>query len=54
MVLQFFFYLFFLGGGGVGIYMRIVCQQTILMKYNALFEIFEKIAKFAIVLCCKL
>ena len=29
--------------------MRIVCQQTILMKYHALFGIFEKAAKFAIV-----
>ena len=35
-------------------YMRIVCQQTILMKYHALFVIFEKAAKFAIALCCKL
>ena len=26
--------------------MRIVCQQTILMKYHALFVIFEKTAKF--------
>ena len=26
--------------------MRIVCQQTILMKYHALFIIFEKAAKF--------
>ena len=26
--------------------MRIICQQTILMKYHALFVIFEKIAKF--------
>ena len=34
--------------------MRIVCQQTILMKYHALFVIFENIAKFEIVLCCKL
>ena len=33
--------------------MRIVCQQTILMKY-ALFVIFEKAAKFEIVVCCKL
>ena len=29
--------------------MRIVCQQTILMKYHALFNIFEKAAKFEIV-----
>ena len=29
--------------------MRIVCQQTILMKYRALFVIFEKAAKFEIV-----
>ena len=34
--------------------MRIVCQQTILMKYYALFVIFEKAAKFEIVVCCKL
>ena len=34
--------------------MRIVCQQTILMKYHALFVIFEEAAKFAIVVCCKL
>ena len=26
--------------------MRIVCQQTIRMKYHALFVIFEKAAKF--------
>ena len=26
--------------------MRIVCEQTILMKYHALFVIFEKVAKF--------
>ena len=35
-------------------YMRIVCQQTILMKYHALLVIFEKAAKFEIVVCCKL
>ena len=34
--------------------MRIVCQQTILMEYHALFIIFEKVAKFEIVVCCKL
>ena len=34
--------------------MIIVCQQMILMKYRALFVIFEKAAKFAIVVCCKL
>ena len=34
--------------------MRIVCQQTILMKYYALFVIYEKAAKFEIVVCCKL
>ena len=34
--------------------MRIVCQQTILMKYHTLFVIFEKAAKFYIVVCCKL
>ena len=33
--------------------MRIVCQQTILMKY-ALFVIFEKTAKFEIAVCCKI
>ena len=35
-------------------FMRIVCSQTILMKYHALFVIFEKAAKFEIVACCKL
>ena len=35
-------------------FMRIVCQQTILMKYNAYFINFEKAAKFEIVGCCKL
>ena len=35
-------------------FMRIVCQQTILMKDHALFVIFEKAAKFEIVVCCKL
>ena len=40
--------------------MRIVCQQTILikyhafMKYHALFVIYEKTAQFEIVVCCKL
>ena len=34
--------------------MRIVCQQTILMKYHSLFVIFEKAAKFEIVVCCNL
>ena len=34
--------------------MKIVCQQTILMEYNALFVIFEKAAKFEIVVCCNL
>ena len=34
-------------------YMRIVCQQTILMKYHALFVNFEKGAKFEIVVCFK-
>ena len=28
--------------------MRIVCQQSILMKYHALFVIFEKTAKFQV------
>ena len=32
-------------------YMRIVCQQMILMKYHALFVVFEKAAKFVIVVC---
>ena len=31
--------------------MRIICQQMILMKYHALFVIFEKAAKFEIVVC---
>ena len=35
-------------------FMRIVCQQTILIKYHALFVIFEEAAKFEIVVCCKL
>ena len=35
-------------------FMRIVCQQTILMKYHALFVSFEKASKFEIVVCCKL
>ena len=34
--------------------MRIVCQQTILMKYQSLFVIFEKAAKIEIVVCCNL
>ena len=36
--------------------MRIVCQQIILMKRRALFVFlfFEKAAKIAIVVCCKL
>ena len=34
--------------------MRIVCQQTILMKYHALFVNFEKAEKNEIVVCCKL
>ena len=34
--------------------MRIVCQQTILMKYHALFVIYEKTAKFEIGVLCKL
>ena len=29
-------------------------NQTSLMKYHALFVIFEKAAKFEIVVCCKL
>ena len=32
-------------------FMRIVCQQTILMKYHALFVYFVKTAKFEIVAC---
>ena len=35
-------------------FMRIVCQQTILMKYHALFVISGKATKFEIVVCCKL
>ena len=35
-------------------FMRIVCLQTFLMEYYALFVIFETAAKFEIVLCCKL
>ena len=35
-------------------YMRIVCQQTILIKYHALLVIFEKAAKFEFVDRCKL
>ena len=34
--------------------MRIIYQQMILMKYHALFVIFEIAAKFEIVICCKL
>ena len=34
--------------------MRIVCQQTILIKYHALFVGFEKAAKFEIIVCGKL
>ena len=34
--------------------MRIVYQQTILMKYYALLVIFEKAAKFEIAVCFKL
>ena len=34
--------------------MKIVCWQTILMKYHALFVIFEKAEKFEIDACCKL
>ena len=33
--------------------MGIVCQQTILMKYHALFVVTEKAAKFEIVVCSK-
>ena len=33
-------------------FMRIVCQQTILIKYHNLFVNFEKVAKFEIVVCC--
>ena len=33
---------------------REFCQQTILMKYHALFVIFEKAAKNEIGVCCKL
>ena len=34
--------------------MRIVCQQTILMKYHALFVIYENAAKYEIVVRCNL
>ena len=35
--------------------MRIVCQQTILMKYHDSFVIiFEKAENFEIVVCCEL
>ena len=36
--------------------MRIICQQTILTKYHALFffYFFEKVKKFEIVIYCKL
>ena len=34
--------------------MRIVCEQTILMKYYASFVNFEKEEKFEIVVCSKL
>ena len=33
---------------------EIICQQTILMKYHVLFVIFEKEAKFEIIVCFKL
>ena len=45
---------FFFDKNEVGYFMRIVCQQTILMKYHDLFVIFEKAAKLEIVVCCKL
>ena len=35
-------------------FMRIVCQQTILVEYHDLLIIFEKSAKFEIVVCCKI
>ena len=34
-------------------FMRIVCQQTIIMKYHALFVILEKAARFESAVCCK-
>ena len=34
--------------------LHVQVQQTILMKYHALFVIFVKAAKFEIVVCCKL
>ena len=34
--------------------MKIVCPQTILMKYHALSIIFEKAAKNDIAVCCKI
>ena len=33
--------------------MRIVCWQAILLKYHALFVIFEKAANYDSVVCCK-
>ena len=35
-------------------FIRIVCQQTILMKYHVLYVNFENAANFEIVVCCKL
>ena len=34
--------------------MKIVSQQTILMKYHILMVIYEKAAKFEMAVCCKL
>ena len=31
----------------------VIFEQTILMEYHALIDIFEKAAKFEIVVCCK-
>ena len=31
-----------------------ILHENPLLKYRALFVIFEKVAKFAIVVCCKL
>ena len=49
-----FFYIFPIYEKKEWYFMRIVCQQTILMKYQSLFVIFEKAAKIEIVVCCNL
>ena len=50
-----FFYIFSIFEiNKVRYFMRIVCQQTILMKHHALLLFSEKAAKFETVVCCKL